>query len=128
VFTELLFLFGAFALLLASIGLHGVTSYSVSRRTGEIGVRLAVGARPAQVLWMVLRQVVALAGIGLLAGVPMALAAGPMVRSLLFGVAPTDAVAIAAAAVVMLTVAVTAGLLPARRAARLDALAALRAE
>jgi ABC-type antimicrobial peptide transport system permease subunit len=124
VFTQLLTLFGCFALLLASIGLHGVTSYSVTRRTSEIGVRVAVGARPGQILWMVLRQVVVLAGIGLVAGVPAALAAAPLVGSLLFGVAPTSQWAIAAAAGVMLAVAVVAGLLPALRAARLDALVA----
>jgi len=128
VFTQLLTLFGCFALLLASIGLHGVTSYSVTRRTSEIGVRVAVGARPGQILWMVLRQVVVLAGIGLVAGVPAALAAAPLVGSLLFGVAPTSPWAIAAAAGVMLAVAVVAGLLPALRAARLDALVALRTE
>jgi predicted permease len=128
VFTQLLSVFGAFALLLASIGLHGVTSYSVTRRTSEIGVRIAVGARPVQIVWMVLRQVVILAGIGLILGIPASLAAGPLVRSLLYGVAPTDLVVISAAALVMLSVALAAGLLPARRAARLDALVALRTE
>lgn len=128
VFTQLLTLFGCFALLLASIGLHGVTAYSVTRRTSEIGVRVAVGARPGQILWMVLRQVVILAGIGLVVGVPAALAAAPFVGSLLFGVAPTSPWVIVAAASVMLAVAVVAGLLPARKAARLDALVALRAE
>lgn len=128
VFTQLLTLFGGFALLLASIGLHGVTAYSVTRRTSEIGVRVAVGARPDQILWMVLRQVVMLTGIGLAAGVLAALAAAPLIGSLLFGVAPTSPGAIGAAAAVMLVVAVCAGLLPALRAARLDALVALRTE
>ena len=128
VFTRLLTLFGMFALMLASIGLHGVTSYSVSRRTSEIGVRVAVGARPDQILSLVLRQVVVLAGLGLLIGVPVALAASPLVGSLLYGVAPTDPVAIIAASTVMLVVAIGAGLLPALRAARVDALVALRTE
>ncbi len=128
VFTQLLTLFGAFALLLAGIGLHGVTSYAVTRRTSEIGVRMAVGARPGQILWLVLRQVVALAAIGLALGVPAALAAAPVVASLLYGVAPTSPGAVSAAAVVMLVVAVGAGLVPALRAARLDALVALRME
>jgi predicted permease len=128
VFTQLLTLFGAFALLLASIGLHGVTSYSVTRRTSEIGVRVAVGARPGQILWLVLRQVVALALVGLVVGVPAALVAAPLVGSLLYGVAPTSPTAIVAAAVVMLAVAVGAGLLPALRASRVDALVALRTE
>ena len=128
VFMQLLTLFGAFALLLASIGLHGVTSYAVTRRTSEIGVRVAVGARPGQILWLVLRQVIVLAAIGLVVGVPAAVAAAPVVASLLYGVAPTSPGAIAAAAAVMLAVAGTAGLLPALRAARLDALVALRTE
>jgi predicted permease len=128
VFSRLLTLFGAFALLLASIGLYGVTSYSVARRTGEIGVRVAVGARPAQILSLVLRRVVALAGLGLMVGVPASLAVGPLVASLLYGVAPSDAISVAGAALVMLTVAIAAGLLPALRAARLDAQIALRAQ
>lgn len=128
VFTQLLTLFGAFALLLASIGLHGVTSYAVTRRTSEIGVRVAVGARPGQILWLVLRQVVALALVGLVVGVPAAIVAAPLVGSLLYGVAPTNPMAIAAAAAAMIAVAVTAGLLPALRASRLDALVALRTE
>jgi predicted permease len=128
VFTQLLTLFGGFALLLASIGLHGVTAYSVTRRTSEIGVRVAVGARPAQILWMVLGNVLLLSAIGLLLGVPVAIAAAPLVGSLLYGVAPGSPVAIAAAAAAMLAVAAGAGLWPALRASRLDALAALRAE
>jgi predicted permease len=125
-FMQLLLIFGGFALLLASIGLHGVTAYSVSRRTSEIGVRVALGARQAQVLWLILRQVVMLALAGLILGIPAALAAGPLVASLLFGVVPRDPLMIAAAAAVMLTVALAAGALPAWRAARLDALVALR--
>jgi len=127
-FTLLLSIFGAFALLLASIGLHGVTAYSVTRRTSEIGVRTAVGARPGQILWLVLRQVVVLAGIGLLVGVPGSLVAGRLVRSLLYGVAPTDPRAVVSAATLMLAVALSAGLLPAWRAARMDALRALKVE
>ena len=128
VFTQLLTLFGAFALLLASIGLHGVTAFSVARRTSEIGVRVAVGARPRHILGSVLQQVLALAVIGIVIGVPAAIAAGPLVGSLLYGVAPTDPAAIALAAFVMAAVALGAGLLPAVRAARLDPLDALRSE
>jgi hypothetical protein len=128
VFTQLLTLFGAFALFLAAIGLHGVTSYSVTRRTSEIGVRLAVGARPGQILWMVLRQVVMLAGAGLVVGVPLSLWAAPVAGTLLYGVEPTDWATIVAGAAVMVLVAAGAGLLPAARAARLDAAVALSTE
>jgi predicted lysophospholipase L1 biosynthesis ABC-type transport system permease subunit len=128
VFTQLLSIFGGFALLLASIGLHGVTSYSVARRTSEIGVRVAVGARPGNIVWLVLRQVVVLAGAGLAVGLPAAWLGGPLVGSLLYGIAPTDPGAVASAAAVMLVVAVAAGMVPALRAARLDALVALRSE
>ncbi len=128
VFTQMLTLFGAFALLLATIGLHGVTSYAVARRTSEIGVRVAVGARPGQILASVLRRVVGLALIGVAIGIPIALATGPLVASLLFGVAPTDPFAVAGAALAMLVVAAGAGLVPAVRAARLDVLEALQSE
>lgn len=128
VFTQLLSVFGGFALLLASIGLHGVTSYSVTRRTGEIGVRVALGARPRQILRLVLGQVLTLAVIGLVAGVPLSIAVGPVVGSLLFGVVPSDPVSVGSAAVVMLSVAVVAGLMPALRAARVDPQTALRTE
>ena len=128
VFTEMLMLFGGFALLLACIGLHGVTSYSVARRTSEMGIRLALGAQRRQVLWLVQRQVIVLAVAGLAIGVPLALMAAPLVGALLFGVAPTDYAAIATAGAVMLFVAIGAGFMPARRAARLDPLKALRTE
>ena len=128
VFTQVLTLFGAFALLLASIGLHGVTSYAVTRRTSEIGIRVAVGAQPREILWLILRQVVILAGAGLVLGVPLALAVSPLVGSLLYGIAPTNPFAVAGAAAVMMTIAVVAGMLPALMAARMDALAALRTE
>jgi ABC-type antimicrobial peptide transport system permease subunit len=101
---------------------------SVTRRTSEIGVRLALGARRSQVLWLILRQVLMLAAAGLAIGIPMALLAAPAVGSFLFGLAPNDPMTLVVAAVIMVSVAVVAGLLPARRAARLDALAALRSE
>ncbi|HET9369269.1 MAG TPA: ADOP family duplicated permease [Vicinamibacterales bacterium] len=128
VFTGMLTLFGGFALLLASIGLHGVTSYSVARRTSEMGIRLALGAQRGQVLWLVLRQVVLLGVGGLVIGIPLAMLLAPLAGTLLFGVAPNDVVVIAAAAVVMLLVASGAGLLPARRAANMDPVKALRTE
>jgi len=125
-FTMLLVFFGGFALLLACIGLHGVTSYAVSRRTAEIGVRVALGARRSQVVWLVLRQVVWLAVAGLAAGIPAAAAASRSVQSLLFGVQPADPWSMAAGAAAMFAVALAAGFAPARRAARLDPLVALR--
>lgn len=128
VFARLLTAVSAFALLLACVGLHGVTSYSVSRRTGEIGIRLALGARRSQVLWLVLRQVLVLAAAGLAVGIPLARLAAPLVGSFLFGLEPTDTLTLIAAGAIMVIVAAVAGLAPARRAARMDALTALRSE
>ena len=128
VFTQVLSVFGGFALLLASIGLYGVTAYSVARRTREIGLRVALGSQPGQVLWLFLRQVGWLAVLGISLGIPLALADGRFIGALLFGVSPQDALLIGSAAAVMLLVSVAACLLPARRAARLDPLIALRAD
>jgi len=128
VFTNLLTLFGVFALFLASIGLYGVTSQTVARRTSEIGVRMAVGARGPQILWMILRQVALLAGVGILVGVPSSLALGPLVGSLLFGISPSDPLAVTLAGLIMAAVALGAGFLPALRASRVDPLQALRTE
>jgi ABC-type antimicrobial peptide transport system permease subunit len=125
---NLLGVFATFALVLACIGLYGVTSYSVSRRTNEIGIRAALGARRSQVLWLVLRQVLLLGAAGLTIGIPLALVASPLVSSFLYGVGPRDAVTIVGAACVLLLVALAAGWLPARRAASMEALVALRHE
>jgi ABC-type antimicrobial peptide transport system permease subunit len=124
----LLVFFGVFALLLACIGLHGVTAYAVARRTSEIGIRVALGAQRRDVLWMILRQVVVLAIGGLAIGVPAAAAASKTAQAMLFGVQPADPGSIAAGAGVLFVVAVLAGYLPARKAARLDPLVALRRE
>lgn len=125
---NLLGVFATFALVLACIGLYGVTSYSVSRRTNEIGIRVALGARRSQVLWLVLRQVLLLGAAGLTIGIPLALVASPLVSSFLYGLGPRDAVTIGGAACVLLLVALAAGWLPARRAASMEALVALRHE
>jgi predicted permease len=127
-FTTLLVFFGAFALLLASIGLHGVTSYAVARRTAEIGIRMALGAQRRTVVWLILRQVVWLAAGGLVIGIPAAAALSRAARAYLYGVEPTDPVSMAAGATVLFLIAVIAGFIPARRASRLDPLVALRRE
>jgi ABC-type antimicrobial peptide transport system permease subunit len=127
-FTRVLVAFGAFALFLACMGLHGVTAYSVARRTSEIGVRIALGAQRSDVVWLVLRQVVVITTAGLAAGVPLAVWAGNGVNAFLFGVKPADPSSLAAAAILMIVVAGVAGFIPARRATRLDPLAALRVE
>jgi predicted permease len=125
-FAALLMIFGGFALLLAAIGLRGVTAYAVSRRTNEMGIRLAVGAQKGQVLWLILRQVIVLTVIGVVLGIVLASGLTPMVGSMLFGVVASDLLSIAAAAVVMFAVALVAGFLPARRASRVEILSALR--
>jgi len=120
--------FGVLALLLAAIGLYGVMSYGVARRTSEIGVRMALGAVPGSVLKMILGEVFLMVAIGIAAGIPASMLAGHWVASQLFGVAPGDPVALAAAAMILTTVALLAGFLPARRAANTDPLEALRHE
>jgi predicted permease len=127
-FTSLLLFFGTFALLLAAIGLHGVTSYAVTRRTGEIGIRLALGARPQQVLWLILRQVVGLAVCGLVAGLALAGLLSRSIQAFLYEVTPADPWSLTAGAVILFLTAMLAGYLPARAAARLDPLVALRRE
>jgi ABC-type antimicrobial peptide transport system permease subunit len=128
VFSRLLTVFGGFALLLACVGLHGVTSYSVARRTSEIGIRMALGAQRSRVVWLVLRQVAILSAAGLAIGIPIAWLAAPVTGPFLYGLPARDPLTILAAAVLLVAVAFVAGLRPARRAARMEALAALRSE
>jgi len=120
--------FGALALLLASVGLYGVMAYSVARRTNEIGIRMALGARPGSVLRMVLGESLIVVALGLVVGIPAALACGRLVSSQLYGLEANDPLTIALAAAALLAVALAAVYLPARRAALLDPLAALRQE
>jgi predicted permease len=120
--------FAALALLLASIGLYGLMSYSVTRRTREIGIRVAVGAQRENVLWLVLRETLTLALLGIAIGIPSALAATRLIATMLFGLSPSDAPTITAVSLLLLLVALFAGYLPARRASATDPIVALRAE
>jgi predicted permease len=127
-FARLSSFFALLALVLACVGLYGMMSYAVARRTNEIGIRMALGAERVKILGMVLRESMTLAGIGLVIGVPAALAASRLIASMLYGLKPTDPLTIAAAAVVLAAVALLAGYLPARRASRVDPMVALRYE
>ena len=119
---------GTVALLLALLGIYGVTAFSVSQRTREIGVRVALGAQSSHVLGLVLRQGVMLAGVGVVAGSLTAVGATRLIASLLYGVPPTDVVAFGGAAIALGLAAVVASWVPARRAARVDPIVALRNE
>jgi ABC-type antimicrobial peptide transport system permease subunit len=121
-------LFGLTALILASIGLYGVTSYSVARREKEIGIRVALGANRKTVLIMVLRSAYTLVAIGLAAGVPLTLAMGRIMGSSLYGVSANNPVIIAGATLILAASALAATIVPARRAAGLDPIESLRAE
>jgi predicted permease len=120
--------FGALALLLASAGLYGVMAYSVSRRTIEIGIRMAVGAGRANVVRMVVRETMILVAVGIVLGLVAALGATRLVATALFGVKPTDPVTIGISVFVMIAVTLIAGYAPARRAASVDPMIALRHE
>jgi ABC-type antimicrobial peptide transport system permease subunit len=120
--------FGLLATVLATVGLYGVMSYIVSRRTREIGIRIALGAERGTVVGMVLKEVALLTLVGIVLGIPAALSLSRLVRSQLFGVSPADPLTIGAAAVTLALVALLAGYIPARRASRVQPVLALRAE
>ena len=127
-FAKLCTGFAILALLMACVGLYGTMSYNVARQVGEIGIRMALGAQRGAVVWMVLRRVVLLAGVGLAISVPAALSASRLVKSFLFETEPNDPGTLALAGVVLLSATILAGYAPARRASRIVPLAALRQE
>ena len=120
--------FGLLATLLAAVGLYGVMAFVVARRTKELGVRIALGARPGQVLWLVMREVLVLLGVGLAIGIPAAIGLGRYVASQLYGVEANDPWVAAITAIALGVVSALAGLVPARRASRIDPILALRFE
>ena len=126
--TTLLGLFSATALVLAAVGLYGVISYSVTRRTTEFGIRAALGAQPGQVRALVVGQGLRLAAVGVVVGTAGSLLATRALASLLFGVTPHDPLTFIAGSLVLLLVAFLASYLPARRAMRLNPVEALRSE
>ncbi|HEY3458398.1 MAG TPA: ABC transporter permease, partial [Bryobacteraceae bacterium] len=121
-------LFGLLALILAAVGLYGLMTYAMNRRTSEIGIRIALGATRGQIAGMVLREALLLVLVGLVIGVPAAMAASHLIRNELFGLNADDPVTIGIASLVMASIALLAGYLPARRASHVDPMIALRAE
>lgn len=128
VIVQLLAGFAGFGLILASLGLYAVISYSVSQRTREIGVRMALGAAPRAMQGQILRQTMTLAAIGLAIGIPAAWLAAKAIQGLLFGVVSSDPVTFGVVAAVVVIVTGLAGYVPARRASRIDPVLALRSE
>lgn len=120
--------FAIVALTLAAVGVYGLLAYVVARRVPEIGVRLALGARPNQMMWMTLRENLLLAVIGSVIGIATAAAGLRVLEGLLFGLSPTDTVNLVSAALILVIVSLAAAVVPARRAASVDPLVALRHE
>jgi len=120
--------FGGLATLLAAIGLYGVMSYAVARRTREIGIRMALGAERGRVLWLVLREVAVMAIVGILGGLAAALWLTRQVQAQLFGLSPTDPLTLSVATILLAVVALGSGYIPARRATAIDPILALRSE
>jgi ABC-type antimicrobial peptide transport system permease subunit len=120
--------FGVVGLALAVIGLYGVLSYAVTRRTREIGIRVALGAERRRIVWTVAREALELLAIGVLVGLPAALALARLVESKLYGLKPNDPATVAGAVAVLLVAALAAGLVPARAATRIEPVTALRHE
>jgi putative ABC transport system permease protein len=125
---RLLSAFAGLAFLLAGVGIHGVLSFAVGQRTAEIGVRMALGARPGDILTMILRQGLMLSGVGVAIGLAAAFLAAQWMDRLLVGVKPHDPVVFGAAAMLCVAASLLAAMLPARRAAHVDPLLVIRAE
>jgi len=126
--SQLSIFFALLALLLVCIGLYGVMTYSVVRRTNEIGVRMALGAQQGGVLWLILRESIVVLLVGIAVGVPATLGAMRLIESALFGLKPSDPLTLAGAAAVVAAVTLLASYLPARRATQVDPMVALRYE
>jgi putative ABC transport system permease protein len=124
--AQLAVVFGSVALVLAAVGLYGVLSYGVARRTGEIAVRIALGAQSGRVVAMILRETTGVVVTGLALGAAIAYGGTRLIHSQLYGVAPHDPVTVTLAIVLLLLVALSAAFLPAYRASRVDPMAALR--
>jgi ABC-type antimicrobial peptide transport system permease subunit len=126
--TTLSGFFGALAVLLACVGIYGIMAYAVAGRTNEIGIRMALGAQRGNILWAVLRESLLLVLIGAALGLPAVIGATKLITSLLFGLTPADPVALALAITLMFAVSALASYIPARRAAKVDPMVALRYE
>lgn len=127
-FARLCTAFAILALVIACVGLYGTMSCKVARRTGEIGIRMALGPQRGRVVWMILREVVLLVAVGLAISVPAALTASKLVESFLFGMKSNDLLTLMGSMVTLVIAAILAGYLPARNASRIDPMVALRHE
>jgi ABC-type antimicrobial peptide transport system permease subunit len=120
--------FGLLATVLASIGLYGVMAFVVARRRKELGIRLALGAQPGLVIWLVMKEVLILLTIGLAVGIPAAMALGRLVSAQLYGIQPYDGLVAGSTMLLLIVVSAAAGFIPAHRASRIDPILALRYE
>jgi ABC-type antimicrobial peptide transport system permease subunit len=126
IFASLTVGFGVLALVLACVGIYGIMTYTVTQRTNEIGIRLALGAQRGRVRAMVLRETGWLAMFGVIAGIAIALGLGRLVKSMLYGLSPNDPISLTSAALLLLAIAIIAAWIPAARASRIEPMEALR--